>query len=177
MTAVVTLAMTGCTAGRVNNPLTHEFGSNKIDAQFEFWHQLATRPLTSNDEALHGLLLYALDADPANTYEERVAEMTARGWLPRGFKREATEAVRRGDVAVAAVRILGIKGGLMLRLTGGKSPRYALLELEDLGILPTSSENQSFSGSEFFGVVGRMEDYRRGNDIALPAAETVQALE
>ncbi|HEV2296332.1 MAG TPA: hypothetical protein VGR35_20990 [Tepidisphaeraceae bacterium] len=160
----------GCATARVEEPLTATYGGNEIDDQFEFWHQLAQRPLTSNDEAFHGLLLYALDADPADNYHARVAALKSRGWLPARFDRPAHAVARRGELAVAIAQILRIRGGLMMRLTRGRHPRYALLELEEEGIYPASSENQTFSGSEFLGIIGRMEDYRRGNQTDLPAA-------
>jgi hypothetical protein len=39
-----------------------------------------------------------------------------------------------------------------------------------VGLYPPSSPNQTFSGSEFVGIIGRIEDYQRGNPADVPAA-------
>ena len=39
-----------------------------------------------------------------------------------------------------------------------------------LNVYPPSTPNQSFSGNEFVGIIGRVEDYQRGNPADVPAA-------
>lgn len=161
--------MTGCQSARVAQPLTQELGGNDPGAQLEFWHTLANRPITSNDEAFHGLLLFLDSKDDAATYDQRVAAMKSRKLLPGGFDEPAEQAVSRGTLAHALVRALGIKGGLMMRLTANH-PRYAVRELQFMDLYPPSSINQTFSGTEFLGIIGRIEDYQRGNPADVPAA-------
>ena len=151
------------------NPLTASLAGNDPETQLNFWHTLASRPVTSNDEAFHGLLLYADGEDKAASYEDRVQQLKQRKMLPKGFNAPADVAVSRGDLAVAVCRILEIKGGVMLRLTGAH-PRYAVKELEFLEVYPSSSPHQTFSGNEFLGIIGRVEDYQRGNPANHPAA-------
>jgi hypothetical protein len=55
--AVVVL-LGGCQSARVDRPLTAELGGSDEDTQLEFWHSLAQQPVTSNDDAFHGLLLF-----------------------------------------------------------------------------------------------------------------------
>src|SRR5918993_19297 len=86
-----------------------------------------------------------------------------------GGSEPADQAVSRGTLAVAVVRLTGIKGGITTRVFGA-SPRYAVRELMFTGLYPTSSPNQTFSGSEFVGIIGRIEDYQRGNPADVPAA-------
>jgi hypothetical protein len=83
-------------------------------------------------------------------------------------------AVARGVLAVAVAQILDVRGGLMMHLTGRQNPRYALAELVGMGVFPTSSENQSFSGSEFVGIIGRVEDFRHGDPSNLPATVLIK---
>ena len=45
----------------------------------------------------------------------------------------------------------------------GPTPRYAVRELMFLNVYPPSTPNQSFSGNEFVGIIGRVEDFQRGN--------------
>ena len=154
---------------RVPDSLTAKFGGSDPDAQMDFWHQLTESPLTSNDDAFHGLLLYMDGADDATSYDERVDNLRSRKMLPKGFAEPGDVAVSRGTLAVAIMRMTGVKGGLTTRLFG-PSPRYAVRELMFAGLYPPSSPNQTFSGSEFVGIVGRIEDYQRGNPADVPAA-------
>src|SRR5688572_14047701 len=105
----LTLSLVGCQSAKVSDPLTASIGGNDPGEQVEFWHQLAERPVTSNDEAFHGLLLFLDGQDPANDYAGRVAELKRREMLPGGFDAPATEAVERGTLAVALVRALKIR--------------------------------------------------------------------
>src|SRR5258706_15624385 len=161
------LILAGCESARVAQPLTGKLSGNDPDSQLEFWHTLATRPVTSNDEAFHGLLLYADGQDAARDCAARVSALKSRKMLPANFDRRADQAVERGPLAVAICRALEIKGGVMLRMTGAQ--RYAVRELQFLDLYPPSGPNQTFSGSEYLGIIGRMEDFQRGNPADAPA--------
>jgi len=139
--------------------LTAKLSGNDADSQLEFWHTLAERRVTSNDEAFHGLLLDLDSKDEAADYGGRVSALKARKLLPADFARPANEGVSRGTLAVALVQVLRLKGGWTMRLFGN-TPRYCLRELEFEGLYPPSSENQTFSGAEFLGIVGKMEDFQ-----------------
>ena len=161
--------LVGCHSAKVAQPLTEKLGGNDPDAQMEFWHTLANQPLTSNDEAFHGLLLYLDNQDPATNYDGRIKALKDRGLLDKSFNEPAGQAVQRGTLATALVRSLKIKGGLFQRLTHD-NPRYAVRELMYLDLYPPSSPQQTFSGTEFLGIIGRIEDYQRGNPNQVPAA-------
>ena len=150
----------GCQTAHVNSSLAAKFSGNDPDAQLNFWHELANRHLTSNDEAFHGLLLFADGRDDANTYDKRVATLKSRGLLAASFSEPANNAIRRGDLAVAIVNLLGIKGGWVMHVFG-PTPRYAVRELVYAGIFPPSSPQQTFSGAEFVGVIGKLDDYQQ----------------
>jgi hypothetical protein len=159
----------GCKSAKVAQPLTANLAGNDPDAQMEFWHSLGSQPLTSNDEAFHGLLLYLDNQDPAADYAGRVQAMKDRGLLDKSFDQPADQAVQRGTLATVLVRALKIKGGVFQRLTNDH-PRYAVRELMFLDLYPPSSPQQTFSGTEFLGIIGRIEDYQRGNPADVPAA-------
>lgn len=162
--------MVGCAPSRVADPLTRTYGGSSQDQQFEFWNKLSERPLTCNDEAFHGLLLYLYDRDPAESYADRVRLLKSKKMLPADFNRPAEEAVSRGVLAMAVAEALHIRGGLLMSVFGN-NPRYALLELQDNGLFPPSSENQTFSGTEFAGIIGKVEDYQNGDTTTLPASQ------
>lgn len=151
----------GCQVAKVPDSLVQTYGSDEPDAQLDFWHNLAEKPLASNDEATHALLLF-LDGSGQNlTYDQRVALLKDRKLLPKGFSAPADEAVQRGVLAYALVEALKIRGGVTLRIFGN-SQRYATKELVDMGLFPLSSTEQTFSGTELVGIFGRAEDYQRG---------------
>jgi hypothetical protein len=170
ISALLALSGTGCQSAKVSDPLTASIGGNDPGEQVEFWHRLAERPVTSNDEAFHGLLLFLDDQDPAKDYAGRVAELKRRKMLPGGFDAPATEAVERGTLAVALVRALDIHGGVMMRLLG-PTPRYATKELQFTEVFPPSSSKQTFSGSEFLGIISRAENYQERRATGVRAAE------
>ena len=157
---LIAALLCGCSAATVSEPLTRQLAGNDPETQLEFWHELAMRPVTSNDEAFHGLLLFMDERDDSPDYPGRVHQLQKRQMLPRGFDQPAEAALQRGTLAVALAGMLKIKGGLTMRLFG-PTPRYATRELQYLNLLPPSSPNQTVSGSEFLGVMGRVEDHER----------------
>lgn len=152
--------LAGCETARVDRTLVSQLPGNDEDAQLEFWHSLAEQKVTSNDDAFHGLLLFLDEKDESNDYADRVAGLKARKLLAASFNEPAEKAVDRGTLAVALSRALKIRGGVVMSLTG-PSPRYATRELVFLGIFPPSSPNQTFSGTEYLGIIGKAEDYQR----------------
>ncbi|MEZ0266589.1 MAG: hypothetical protein ACAI43_17810 [Phycisphaerae bacterium] len=167
--ALVALILAGCQSAKVPDPITAKLGGSDADSQMEFWHTLAGRNLCSNDEAFHGLLLFLDGTDPATDYAGRLALLKKRGLVHADFNEPGDLSVKRGTLAVAIVRTLKIKGGLFQHLTNDH-PRYATRELMFMELYPLSSPHQTFSGTEFVGVIGKLEDYQRGNPADYPAA-------
>ncbi len=168
--ALLALGLVGCQTAEVAEPLTQTVAGNDVDSQLAFWHTLAERRLTSNDEAFHALLLFLDGEDPATDYAGRVEKLKARGLLHPSFDRPANEAVTRGTLAVAMFKSLKVCGGLTI-CTFGITQRYALRELEFAGVFPPSSPQQVMSGDEFIDLIGRAEDYQREFDKKAPAQQ------
>lgn len=124
--------------------------------ELEFFAQLDTQPIVTNDDALHALFLFATGEDPHETYEQRVDAARLKGWIPLHDTPPATESVSVGTVAVALTRITGVRGGVTMRLLG-PTPRAATRELIFLDVLPDRTEWQALSGAEFVEVLGRAE--------------------
>ena len=157
---VVALASGGCGTATVGRPLAQTLGGNEPEQQMDFWHQLAEQPVTSNDDAFHALLMFTDGADPAADYAGRVQALKSKGLLPGGFNQPANQAVDRGTFSVSLAKALKVRGGIVMGLFG-PSPRYATKELEFAEVYPTSSPNQTFSGSEFLAVMSRAEEYQK----------------
>ena len=160
MLLTIALAGAGCQTARVDEPLTRTLGGNDPSDQLAFWHALSDRGIVCNDEGFHGLLLFLNGTDAATTYAQRIEALQARGLLGRGFDRGGTEALQRGTLAVALVKALGIKGGVLMHVVG-PTPRYATRELRHLGIYGPDRPHRSISGDAFLDVMGRAEDYQQ----------------
>jgi len=150
--------LAGCHTTLVNQSVVDRVDGNDPENQLEFWHSLAAQDLTSNDDAFHGLRLYFEGKDDAIDYTARVQALKALGMLPADFNRPAHQALDRGTLAFALTKRLDFKGGLSMRLLG-VTPRWAIKELEFRGLLPPSSPNQALTGGEFFGIIGKVQDY------------------
>jgi hypothetical protein len=150
----------GCQSVHVHESVIAKFPGSDTDSQLNFWHELAGRHLTSNDDAFHGLLLYLDSKDDSKDYAQRVETLKSRGMLPASFDEPADMAIKRGHLAVAVAKILEIRGGWVMHVFG-PSPRYAVKELVYLDVFPPSSAQQTFSGSEYVGIIGKIEDYQR----------------
>lgn len=159
----------GCHTPRAGKPLDPKLAGSNPGAQIDFWHTMTSEPVASNDQAFHGLLLYADGKDDSPDYAARLHTLKTRGMLPYGFNESAEQGVRRGTVAVAVMKLLDQKGGVTLHVLG-PNPRYAVRELMFLSVYPPSTPNQSFTGNEFVGIIGRVEDYQQGNPADVPAA-------
>jgi hypothetical protein len=154
------LALVGCHSATVKTPVDSKLSGNDADSQMNFWHELADRPVTCNDDAFHALLLYADGHDNSKTYDDRVSALKTKGFLPGSFSEPANMAIKRGVLAVAIVKMEKIKGGWVMRVFG-PTQRYAVKELEYMGIYPISSPQQTFSGAEFVGIMGKLDDYQQ----------------
>jgi hypothetical protein len=159
---LIALLCAGCKPLQNAQALKPELAKNDPDTQLEFWHSLTDAPVTSNDQAFHGLLLYLHEKDDAADYAGRVRILKNEKLLPAGFDEPADAPASRGTIAVALLRALHVKGGLNLHLLP-MSERYATRELQFLNVYPPSTANQTFSGNEFVGIIGRVEDYQRGD--------------
>jgi hypothetical protein len=155
--------LTGCAPATVDKPLAPTLGGVEPDKQMEFWHQLAEQPVTSNDDAFHAVLIFVDGQDASADYEARVSALKQKNMLPASFNQPANQAVDRGTLSVALARALKIRGGVVMSIFG-PSPRYATKELEFAAIYPSSSPNQTFSGSEFLAVMSRAEEYQQTRD-------------
>lgn len=148
-----------CTRTTVTQELDTSYDSTDITRDVTFWHRLPERSAVTNDEGLHGLLGFILGDDPATTYAARLKLAKEKGLIPADFNEPSNATMTRGTLAYAIAKFMGIKGGVMMRLSGG-SARYATRELTFMGILPEgSTDNQSISGLDYVGVISKAQDY------------------
>src|SRR5205814_6597471 len=127
-------AAAGChsATGQVVSP---KLAGNEPRTQLDFWHSLNDEKVTTNDQAFHALLLFIDGKDDAKDYDGRVAALKTKKLMRVDFKEPAGQAVSRGTVAVAIVRLLKIRGGLTMMVLG-PIPRYAVRELIFMNLYP-----------------------------------------
>jgi len=152
-------ALAGCERSRVEDSAVDRFP--RAAQELDFLDALLGQVVVTNDDALHGLITFADGTDLSTTYEGRVEIAKGKGWIPADWRRPADESAQVGWMAVAACRVLDIKGGLTMRLTG-PTPRYATKELVFMDVLPLRTENQSLSGKEFVDFLNRLNRFQQG---------------
>jgi hypothetical protein len=140
----------------------------------DFWDSLETQPVTTNDDALHGLLLLVRQDPPAETWEARVGAAKERGWLSEETTLKANESAQMGFIAVCLCDILDVQGGLSMRLFG-QIPRYSTRELVHMGLIPGITEHEALSGAEFIALLGAAEQ-RQSIDHAWAVREASAAV-
>ncbi len=152
------LLLCGCARTVVKNPVSTNYDPADTTAELDYWHGLPGQSAVSNDEALHGILLMFDGADPTMSYDNRVAALKERGWLPNKFDEGGDIAMQRGTLAYVLVRAMDVKGGVMMHLTD-RCARYANLELQRLGVMPPGSELMVLDGLDFVGTMSKAQDY------------------
>lgn len=171
--AVAVAVALGCERSRVEDSAIEKFP--RQTQELDFLDALMGQVVVTNGDALHGLIAFADGADLASTYAGRVEVAKRKGWLPGGWDRPPEESAQVGWMAVAACRILGVKGGLTMRLTG-PTPRYATKELVFMEVLPLRTDNQSLSGKEFVDFLNRLERFQKnGRALALAREQETQS--
>ena len=152
-------AIAACSRTTITQPLSTNYAPGDVGAALEFQEAMTTRSAVSNDEGLHAVIELALTGDQMTSYEQRVALAKQEGWLDPDFDEPADLAMQRGTLARAICVALHIKGGIIMR-TFGPSGRYATRELVDARIFPEGvTSNQTITGLELVGALGRARDY------------------
>lgn len=160
LTAALAIALLGgCARTVVENPLNTNYAADDVDGDLDYWHALPGRSAVCNDEGLHGLFLLADGTDKYTSYEARVQEAKARGYLSDDWAEAQNLSMRRGDIARAVCVICKIKGGVVMQVFG-PVPRYATRELVFMRMMSDpSTEAQAITGLEFIGVISKAQDY------------------
>jgi hypothetical protein len=151
----------GCQRQLSETSVTDRFA--RPDQELDHHEALESVTATTNNDMLHGFLVFAVGEDPWTTYAQRVLDARVRGWVPQDWREPANESATVGRIASIASHIVEIRGGLSFMLLG-PTPRYALRELIYQDILPPRTENQSLSGLEFSDFLNRLSRMSRLKD-------------
>jgi hypothetical protein len=143
------------------------------EAELDFWDDLATRPVVTNNDALYGLLLVSGEENPPDSYDSRLAAARELQWIGENQSPPINESATVGMISMAVCDILQVRGGLTMHLLG-PSPRYCTRELIFLEYIPRRTENQSLSGLEFIDLLSHVEETMRPVEPA-PEAESSES--
>lgn len=142
------------------------------DDELDFLSEVNAMTAVTNNDALHGLIIFADGVDPCATYEDRVTLAKSRRWMPQGFNAPANESATIGWMAMAGCQICGIKGGVTMHLLG-PTTRYCTKELVFMQVIPMRTENQSLTGAEYTDYLNRLHRIRSGEPA--PTLESADA--
>jgi hypothetical protein len=78
------------------------------DDSLDYWDTLESQAVTTNDDALHGLLLLVQESPPPADWNERLAAAQRRGWLGAVTSLQPTESAQIGMIAVCICHILDV---------------------------------------------------------------------
>lgn len=166
VSAAALVCLSGCglnTRTTVESPASTQFPTDADS--LDFWDTLEIQPVTTNDDALHGLLLLVQQDPPAESWESRLSAAQNRGWIGEKTTLEPKESAQMGMIAVCLCDILDVQGGLSMRMFG-RIPRYSTRELVHIGLMPGITEHEALSGAEFIALLGAAEQ-RQSIDHAL----------
>lgn len=148
----------GCDRQMAQTSVTDRYP--RPEQELDHAESLESTSVVTNNDMLHGFLVFASGEDPWTTYAQRVLDARARGWVPKSWNEPANESATVGRMASIASHIVEIRGGLSFMILG-PTPRYALRELMYQDILPPRTENQSLSGLEFTDFLNRLSRMSR----------------
>ncbi|MDG1837218.1 MAG: hypothetical protein P8I91_00260 [Phycisphaerales bacterium] len=167
LVSMVTIAyLSGCgltARTSIESPASHQYPADADS--LDFWDTLEAQPVTTNDDALHGLLLLVQQNPPTETWESRLTAAQTKGWIGEKTTLEPNESAQMGMIAVCLCHILDVQGGLSMRMFG-RIPRYSTRELVHIGLIPGITEHEALSGAEFIALLGAAEQ-RQSIDHAL----------
>jgi len=146
----------GCAAAP--QPLYNAKASGAGSASFA--RSVVDRQAVSFHEGLKGMILFSSGRQADMSFKGCLKYAVKTGMAPDdwGAKYNEKSPFTRGMLAFMVVKVLGIRGGLVMQVTG-PSRRYALRECQKLGLIEKGSPTSSVSGREFLSVLRKAEEY------------------
>lgn len=151
------LLSAGCASSEMqveSGELTLPAGENSA----EFLDRVSAQPTVSQNDAMRGVLFLLDGKDEAESFAQRVSELSARGITAGNWGFSGDKPITRGKLAYMVFQACNMPGGLTLALAG-PSQRYCLRELQYQGFLTTGVLYSDVSGMEFVAVITRADAY------------------
>ena len=159
---ILAAALSGC--GLTHRTYIYDSASTQFpatDDSLDFWDALESQAVTTNEDALHGLILLTNTDQELGTWDEQVQYAYDRGWIAEGTDPPPPqESAQMGFIAVCVCDVLNVRGGLSMQLLG-PTPRYCTRELVHMGLLPGITEHEALTGAEFTALLASVEQRQR----------------
>jgi hypothetical protein len=157
------LALAGCgqQAGHIAQA---DAALPKDETSPAFLDRVASRPAVCENDAFRGILLLLEEADPAETFQQRVQELIDRQVLPADWDFAADRPITKGKLAYMLYQACNIRGGVTLTLVG-PCQRYCLKELQFMGMLSAGLPGTEVTGLEFVAALNRADTYRQTGEL------------
>jgi hypothetical protein len=129
----------------------------------EFLHEhLPAQAMVTTGEAYRALLLLADGEEHYNSFDARTAELERRRWVRPEWKLAREQPIDAGAVAYVVIRAVhGERGvnSLVLGSAGVGERRYALRDLEYMGLIEHRPSYRWLTGGELLDLMGRADEY------------------
>ncbi len=123
---------------------------------------LDKKKATVSDAARVMVILHTKNRNPA-TFQQDLQTLRQAGIVPKRWKWTADKPVTCGEVAYMLCKVLGIKGGLTMRVTG-ITQRYAFRECSFRKLIPPTHQSKHLTGEELVAITAKAERYMRRPD-------------
>jgi len=129
-----------------------------------FFRVLAAKPNASMEDAVKALYMLKVGESGVEkmTFTEICDIMKQKGLIKASYGKDPKQLVNRGQVSYMLCKVLGIKGGLTMRIFG-VSERYGFRECVYLGLMPVGSQWDKVSGSELMGILAQAAEYQENH--------------
>lgn len=137
-------------------------------ADTSYYRTLADRRITTWEDACRVMTIFLGKEKEYPDFEQQFEFLQTQGIIPKQAKPDAERVLRKGALALMVVRSLGIKGGVMMRLTQplfGASGRYALKECVYLKLMESENEWDVVEGKELLSVLARMPKFKENKGV------------
>ena len=94
------------------------------------------------------------------SFQDAREALLEAGVIKARWPTEADVPLSRGRIACILVKVLGIKGGVTMRIFG-PSPRYALRECAYLELMAGGAVNRYVTGRELVAIVMRADEFKK----------------
>lgn len=140
-------------------------------ADTSYLRNLVDQPSTTFSDGVFMITSFLEKADERSDFTSQKKFLEEQGILSvKLSEKKEDEILRRSELAEMAIRTLGVKGGLFLRLTEAFSKRgvlgqavfrrYACNEAVFLKLMKPDDMRAAVTGQELISVVSRMSEYQ-----------------
>lgn len=140
----------------------------ETDGSAELAYKLAYKKWCTNNDACSLMIYMVGGKDRGETFKQKEKFLQHKAVIPSHWKLAPDEPVTKGTFAYMLCRATDTRGGLFMRILGGR--RYAYREAVYQDFMQAGSEYEPLTGPEAVGIIGRVSR-RYHNQQMLPKGE------